>query len=96
MEKQQQAFKDLGNLITENSRSHSEVNSIIAQTKTIFQKMSNVLNKNMSVAIRQRALQCYVEPTLMYGCEVWTIIKQIQKRVEAVGLWFWRRMLRIP
>ena len=32
----------------------------------------------------------------MYGCETWTIIEPIQKKVEAVEMWFWRRMLKIP
>ena len=51
---------------------------------------------NMSMATRQRALQCYVEPILIYGCETWTITKPIQKKIEAVEMWFWRRMLKIP
>ena len=48
------------------------------------------------MATRQRVLQCYVEPILMYGCETRTISKPIQKKIEAVEMWFWRRMLKIP
>ncbi|GFO14934.1 2-oxoisovalerate dehydrogenase subunit beta, mitochondrial-like [Plakobranchus ocellatus] len=40
--------------------------------------------------------QCYIEPVLMYGCEAWTISKQIQNKLEATEMWFLRRMLRIP
>ncbi|GFO29423.1 endonuclease-reverse transcriptase [Plakobranchus ocellatus] len=32
----------------------------------------------------------------MYGCEAWTISKQIQNKLEATEMWFVRRMLRIP
>ncbi|GFO23909.1 endonuclease-reverse transcriptase [Plakobranchus ocellatus] len=46
--------------------------------------------------IAQRALQCYIEPVLTYGCEAWTISKQIQNKLEATEMWFLRRMLRIP
>ena len=50
--KQKQAFKYLGTLITQDGRSHSEVN-----TKIVFQKMKSILtNKNMSMATRQRVL----------------------------------------
>ena len=49
----------------------------------------------MSMATRQRVLQCYVEPILMYECETWTITEPTQKRIEAVEMWFWRRMSRI-
>ena len=95
--KQKQSFKYLGTLITQDGRSHSEVNARIAQAKIVFKKMKYILtNKNVSMATRQRVLQCYVEPVLMYGCETWTITKPIQKKIEAVEMWFWRRMLKIP
>ena len=95
--KQKQSCKYLGTLITQDGRSHSEVNTIIAQAKIVFQKMKLILtNKNMSMVTRQRVLQCYVEPILMYGCETWTITKPVQKKIEAVEMWFWRRILKIP
>ncbi|GFO45433.1 RNA-directed DNA polymerase from mobile element jockey [Plakobranchus ocellatus] len=53
-------------------------------------------NKPISIKTRKRALQCYIEPVLMYGCEAWTISKQIQNKLEATEMWFLRRMLRIP
>ena len=59
--------------------------------------MKSILTNNkISIATKQRTLQCYVEPILMYGCEAWTITKQVQSKLEAVEMWFWRRMLRIP
>ncbi|GFO34714.1 endonuclease-reverse transcriptase [Plakobranchus ocellatus] len=58
--------------------------------------MKTVLtNKNISIRTRRRALECYIEPILMYGCEAWTISKQTQKKLEATEMWFLRRMLRI-
>ena len=45
--------------------------------------MINLLtNKNKSVGTRQKALQCYFEPILMYGYEVWTITKPLLEKVE--------------
>ena len=32
----------------------------------------------------------------MYGCESWTITKAAQQRIDAFGLWCWRRLLRVP
>ncbi|GFO46739.1 GPI ethanolamine phosphate transferase 1-like [Plakobranchus ocellatus] len=52
-------------------------------------------NKHISIETRKRALQCYIEPVLMYGCEAWTISKQIQNKLEATEMWF-LRMLQIP
>ena len=32
----------------------------------------------------------------MYGCESWTIKKAEHQRIDAVELWCWRRLLRVP
>ena len=32
----------------------------------------------------------------MYGCESWTIKKAEHGRIDAFGLWCWRRLLRVP
>ena len=32
----------------------------------------------------------------MYGCENWTIEKAECRRIDAVKLWCWRRLLRVP
>ncbi|GFO34573.1 endonuclease-reverse transcriptase [Plakobranchus ocellatus] len=53
-------------------------------------------NKHISIKTRKRAFQCYIEPDLMYGCEAWTISKQIQDKLETTEIWSLRRMLRIP
>ena len=37
-----------------------------------------------------------VFPVAMYGCESWTIKKAEHQRIDALGLWCWRRLLRVP
>ena len=32
----------------------------------------------------------------MYECESWTIKKTECRRIDAFGLWCWRRLLRVP
>ena len=62
----------------------------------MFQKMKTVLtNPHISIHTRKRTLECYIDPILMYGCEAWTISKQAQKKLEAVEMWFLRRMMKI-
>ena len=36
-----------------------------------------------------------VFPVVMYGCESWTIKKAERRRIDAFGLWCWRRLLRV-
>ena len=37
-----------------------------------------------------------VFPVVMYGCESWTVKKAERRRIDAFGLWCWRRLLRVP
>ena len=94
--KQRDHFKYLGALISSDGRNNAEISARIAQAKMTFQKMKTVLtNPHISIHTRKRTLECYIEPILMYGCEAWTISKQAQKKLEAVEMWFQRRMMKI-
>ena len=37
-----------------------------------------------------------VFPVVMYGCEIWTVKKAEHRRIDALELWCWRRLLRVP
>ena len=37
-----------------------------------------------------------VFPVVMYGCESWTFKKAVHRRIDALNLWCWRRLLRVP
>ena len=37
-----------------------------------------------------------VFPVVMYGCESWIIKKAECQRIDALELWCWRRLLRVP
>ena len=61
-----------------------------------FERLGSILkSRKLSLNTKIRVLNCYVLPILTYGCECWTITKELQKRIEATEMWFLRRMLRI-
>ncbi|GFR63914.1 endonuclease-reverse transcriptase [Elysia marginata] len=94
---QRDHFKYLGALISSDGRDTTEISSRIAQSKTMFKRLKNILtNPQMSIETRKRVLECYIEPILVYGCETWIISKQTRGRLEATEMWFLRRMMRIP
>ena len=37
-----------------------------------------------------------VFPIVMYGCESWTIKKAECQTIDAFGVYYWRRLLRVP
>ena len=41
-------------------------------------------------------VKAMVFPVVVYGCESWTIKKAERRRSNAVELWCWRRLLRVP
>ena len=41
-------------------------------------------------------VKAMVFPVVMYGCESWPVKKAEHQRIDAFGLWCWRRLLRVP
>ena len=41
-------------------------------------------------------MRTYIWSTLLYGVESWTLSERLLKRLEAVEMWLWRRMMRVP
>ena len=41
-------------------------------------------------------IKAMIFPVDMYGSESWTIKKAECRRIDAFGLWCWRRLLRVP
>ena len=94
--KQVEQFKYLGSTLTADGRCTKEINTRIGIAKTAFRKMANLItNSRISIDTRKRAVQTYVWSTLLYGCETWTVSKVMEKKLEAMEMWCWRRMLRV-
>ena len=89
-------MKYLGTIVTSDGKCETEIKSRIGQAKAAFQNMSNIFrDRSISQTLKMRLLQCYIEPILTYSCETWTLSKQMVKRIEAIEMWFLRRMFRI-
>ena len=94
--KQVHNFKYLGTRISADGKCKAEVTARIMQAKKVFGQMKHLLiNQSMSMKVHRRVLDCYILPVLMYGCEPWTISKEIENRLKATKMRFLRRMLRI-
>ena len=94
--KQVHKFNYLGSLITSDGRCINEIKRRMAQAKAYFQNMKSILtNTRLSLGVRKRVLHCYIEPILLYGCESWSMTKQTSTSIEAMEMWFLRRMLRL-
>ena len=89
-------YKYLGSLITRDGRCVEEVKTRIAIAKNAFNKIKHiVINRSLSISLRKRFINSYVWSTMLYGCEAWTLNKDMTNKLEAAEMWFFRRMLKI-
>ena len=64
--------------------------------KDAFTKMKAVFtNRNISLPTKLNTLKAYIWSGLLYGCECWTITKDLERRLEAAEIWFIRRIMKI-
>ena len=59
--------------------------------------LDNILkSRDITLSTKVHLVKAMVFPTVMYGCEKWTIKKVEHRRIDAFELWFWRRLLGVP
>ena len=52
--------------------------------------------RDITLPRKVHLVKSMVFPKVMYGCESWTIKKAEHRRTDALELWYWRRLLRVP
>ena len=53
-------------------------------------------SRDITLPTDAHLIKAIVFPVVMYGCESWTIKKAEHLRIDALELWCWRRLLRVP
>ena len=53
-------------------------------------------SRDITLLTKVPTVKAMVFPVLMYGCGSWTMKKAECQRMDAFGLWCWRRLLRVP
>ena len=86
----------LSSMFTSDGRCVQVVRRRIGIAKSAFTSLEKVLkSRDIKLQLRIRVLKCYVWSTLLYGSETWTFTSDLMKQLEAIEMWFLRRMLRI-
>ena len=52
--------------------------------------------RDITLPTKIHLVKAMVFPIVMYGCENWTVKKAKHQRTDALELWCWRRLLRVP
>ena len=59
--------------------------------------LDNILkSRDITLPAKVHLVKAMVFPVVMYGCESWTVKKAESQKIDALELWCWRRLLRVP
>ena len=90
-------FIFLGSKITaDGDCSHEIKRCLLLGRKTMTNQDSVLKTRDITWPKKVRPVKAMVFPVLMEGCESCTYVKKAEGRItEALGLWSWRRHLRV-
>ena len=76
--------------------SHEMKRRLLLGRKVMTNLDSIFKSRDITLPTKVRLVKAMVFPVVMYGCESWTVKKAEHQRIDAVELWCWRRLLRVP
>ena len=88
-------FKYLGG-VNSNEGSKPEILSRIAQTTTALSRLKIIwMDKNILLASKVKLMRTLILSTFLYACESWTLTAEIERRIQALEIRCYRRLLNI-
>ena len=70
---------------------------MLASLKNSCDKPDSVLkSRDITLPTKVHIVKAIIFLVVVYGCESWTIKKAECQRIDALELWCWRRLLRVP
>ena len=76
--------------------SHEIKRHLLLGRKAMTNLDSILKSRDVILPTKVHLVKAMVYPTVMYGCESWTIKKAECQRIDVFELWCWRRLLRVP
>src|SRR5574340_687261 len=90
-------FIFLGSKITaDGDRSHEIKRHLLLGRKAMTNLDSILKSRDITLSTKVCLVKAMVFPVVTYGCESWTLKKAECQRIDALELWCWRRLLRVP
>ena len=89
------SFRHLGSVITDEG-SKPEILSRIAQATAALTRLKPFWNdRSISVSSKIRLMRSFVTSIFLYACESWTLTAELQRRIQAMEMRCYRKILRI-
>ena len=86
-----------GSKITANGGCSHEIKRHLLLGRKVMTHLDSLLkSRDITLPTKVHLVKAMVFPVVMYGCESWTVKKAECRRIDALELWCWRRLLRVP
>ena len=90
-------FLFLGSKISVDSDCNHEIRRWLLLGRKTMTNLDSVLkSRNVTLPTKVHIVKAMVFPVVMYGSESWTIKNTEHQRVDALELWCWRSLLKVP
>ena len=83
-------------ITTDGDCSHEIKRRLLLERKVMTNLDSRLKSRDITLPTKVCLVKAMVFPVVMYGCESWTVKKAERRRIDAIELWCWRRLLRVP
>ena len=86
-----------GSKITTDGDCSNEIKRHLLLGRKVMTNLDSILkSRDINLPTKFHLVKAMVFPVVMYGCESWTKKKVGCQRIDALELWYWRRLLRVP
>ena len=86
-----------GSKITAHGDYSHEIKRCLLLGRKAMSNLDNILKiRDITLPANVHLVKAMFFPVVMYGCEIWTIRKAEYRRIDALELWCWRRLLKSP
>ena len=86
-----------GSKITADGDCSHEIKRHLRLGRKFMTNLDSILrSRDITLPTNVQIVKALVFSVVMYGCESWTIKKAKRQRIDALELWCWRRLLRVP
>ena len=89
-------FIFLGSKITADGDFSHEIKRCLLLGRKAMTNLDSIFKSRDTLPTKVHLVKAMVFPVVMYRCESWTIKRAEPQRIDAVELWYWRRLLRVP
>ena len=86
-----------GSKITVDGDCTHEIKRRLFLGRKVMTNLDSILkSRDITLPTKVCLVKAMIFPVVTYGCESLTVKKTEHQRIDAFGLWCWRRLLRVP